>query len=327
MALPVLGYSEVTGIQFGATVFRAFRHAGGSPRRASSDAVYFARTARGHTKAYALVERWSSGDARRVRARIEHLSYPLPYFGIGAATPENAQEWYSSAVSTLHLLGRIQVQPGLYLHGGYRLIHSRLRTIEADGELFARSIPGTDGGVVSEIRIGITRDTRDHSVAARRGTWARLLTAVSSTRLGSDFAFRRLTLDARQYVDLARDYSGAAQVQLDVAAGTVPFDQLPMVGADSAMRGYHRGRFRDRNAATAQVELRTPMWRRTGLVLFAGAGAVAHTLEDLGRVPWYPSVGAGLRFVLRREDRSTARLDLGIGRGTLGVNVGLGEAF
>jgi hypothetical protein len=93
------------------------------------------------------------------------------------------------------------------------------------------------------------------------------------------------------------------------------------------MRGYPRGRYRDRHAVTAQAEVRSAHWRRIGAVAFAGAGTVAPAFSKLGTQTWYPSVGAGLRYVLMPKQRTTARVDLAFGRGSFGVSVGIGEAF
>ena len=100
-----------------------------------------------------------------------------------------------------------------------------------------------------------------------------------------------------------------------------------MIGADTAMRGYPRGRVRDRNAITSQVELRAPYWRRVGAVAFAGAGTVAPSVSKLGSETWFPTAGVGLRYVLLPRDRTIARADLGFGRGSFGISVGIGEAF
>ena len=107
----------------------------------------------------------------------------------------------------------------------------------------------------------------------------------------------------------------------------MPFDFMPMIGADTAMRGYARGRFRDQHAFTTQGEFRSGYWRKVGVVGFAGAGIVAPTLSRFSSGPWYPTVGAGLRYLLVPKDRTVARLDLGIGRGSFGISLGIGEAF
>jgi outer membrane translocation and assembly module TamA len=172
---------------------------------------------------------------------------------------------------------------------------------------------------------GLVIDSRDN-VGARTGTYARIIPSIASRSFGADFAFRRFTLDARRYHRLG-SHVAALQVQYDGVAGATPFDLMPMIGADTAMRGYARGRFRDRHALTAQGELRTAYWRRVGLVAFAGAGTVAPRFSALSEGAWFPSVGVGLRYALVPKYRTNARLDLGIGRGTFGISVGIGEAF
>ena len=93
------------------------------------------------------------------------------------------------------------------------------------------------------------------------------------------------------------------------------------------MRGYPRGRYRDRQALTAQGEIRSPYWRRVGLVAFAGAGTVSHTFSDLVSEQWYPTLGAGARYLLSPREKIVVRGDLAIGRGTFGLSVGVGQAF
>jgi outer membrane translocation and assembly module TamA len=150
---------------------------------------------------------------------------------------------------------------------------------------------------------------------------------MASTSLASDVSFRRVTIDARQYRSLAGNHVAAFQLQYDGIAGSVPFDLMPMLGADTAMRGYARGRFRDLHAFTSQAEIRSAHWRRVGFVAFAGAGTVAPDFPGLSRSRWYPTLGAGLRYALVPKDRTVVRVDLGVGRGTLGIHLGIGEAF
>lgn len=327
LVLPVVGYSEVTGVQYGATAFRSHRPAGHLETRASTEAVYVARTVEGYAKAYAQAERWSVDNALLLRGRADYRSYPLPYFGIGPSVPDSAEEWYSSGVLTLQADAQQEVRRNLYAIAGWRLLRSHMREVEPDRALDLETIPGSSGGTVSEARAGMAYDSRDHPVAPRQGIWARVLLSTAADALGSSFAFSRLTMDARRYDALAHGFTLALQAQVDGVDGTVPFDLLPMIGADSAMRGYDRGRYRDRAAATTQVEVRSPHWRRAGFVVFAGAGTVSRRLADLASGTWYPTVGAGLRVLVSPANRTALRLDLAFGRGTVGVNAGIGEAF
>ena len=326
-ALPVVSYSDVTGLQYGAAAFHRFRVGTDPLTRGSWVSAYFARTAKEHAKAYVQLDRWSPRNETRSRIRVEYLSYPLPYFGVGGNTPDSAEEWYSSGVGTLQVFTERILAQDLYVHAGARYLRSRMRESEPGRELAGGSVPGSSGSDVLATTLGLVLDSRDNAGAPRTGTYARLLPSIASKAVASDFAFRRLTIDARRYDTFGTDHVFAAQLQYDGVSGTTPFDQLPMIGADTAMRGYARGRYRDRHAVTAQAEARSAFWRRVGFVGFAGAGTVAPSLSRLTSRSWYPTAGAGVRYLLSPRDRTVARLDFGIGRGSFGITVGLGEAF
>ena len=324
--LPVVSYSEVTGLQYGGAVFRSFRVGRDSGTRTSALAAYAAWTAEGHSKAHGQLDYWSPGNANHHRFRVEHISYPLPYFGIGRDSPDSAEQWYSSAVTTVQLFTERRWRGPVYLHGGARYVRAHARDIEPALDPSLTPVPRPSGCAVGSVFLGVVIDSRDNSGSPRSGSYVRVLPSLSWQR-GTPGAISRLTTDARRYQSLGEDRVIAWQLQYDGTAGYLPFDLLPMIGADTAMRGYARGRFRDRHALTGQVELRSGHWRRVGAVAFAGAGTVAATLGAVASGAWYPSAGAGLRYLLSPRERTVARLDLGIGRGTFGVSVGIGEAF
>lgn len=324
--LPVVSYSEVTGVQYGATLFRGFRVADRADTRPSSVSLYAALTAKDHAKAYAQLDRWSADNATRTRARVEYISYPLPFFGLGRTTPDSAEEWYSSGVTTVQFFVDRAWRPSLFLHGGLRYTRSRLRDFEAGGLLDGDLIPGAPGTEVITTSAGLVFDSRNDVGAPRSGTYARVIPSIAARVFGSDAVFRRLTIDARRY-DALGSHVIAFQVQYDGLSGSAPFDLMPMVGADTAMRGYPRGRFRDQHAFTTQAEWRSAHWRRLGAVLFAGAGTVAPRFTDLTSGAWFPSAGAGLRYLLSPRYRTIVRADLGVGRSSLGIHLGIGEAF
>lgn len=324
--LPVVSYSDVTGLQYGATVFRSLRNPADSSTRPSTLSLYAAWTAKDHVKWYVQSDIWSPGNSRRWRSRIEYISYPLPYYGIGGSAPDGAEEWYSSGVTTVHIVTQRALRPSTYLHAGGRYVRSQLREWEVGGLLEQVPQAGGPGVTLTSAELGLVVDSRDNLVLPRAGTYARIIPSIASRAFGSDFVVRRLTIDARRYGALGR-LTTAAQLQFDGIGGTAPFDQMPMIGADSAMRGYPRGRYRDRHALTGQLEIRSPRWRRVGAVVFAGAGTVARSFSTLGSETWFPTGGVGLRYVLLPKDRTVARVDLGIGRGSFGLNLGIGEAF
>lgn len=324
--LPVVSYSDVTGIQYGGTVFRGFRVGTAPGTRPSAVSLYAAATAKGHARGYAQLDRWAEGNSSRSRARVEYISYPLPFFGIGPSTADSAEEWYSSGVTTVQFFVDRAWRPSLFVHGGLRYVRSRMRELEAGGLLDQDPIPGANGSDVLVTSVGLVIDSRNDVGATRSGTYARVIPSLASRVLGADAAFRRLTIDARRFNPLG-GHVLAYQVQYDGVDGTAPFDLMPMIGADTALRGYPRGRFRDRHAFTTQAELRLAHWRRVGAVFFGGAGTVAPHLSQLSSGRWFPSGGAGVRYVLSPRYRTIVRTDLAFGRGSFGINFGIGEAF
>jgi outer membrane protein assembly factor BamA len=324
--LPVISYSEVTGVQYGATVFRGFRVGSDAATRPSTVSLYVARTAKDHSKAYLQLDRWSGNNMTRSRARVEYLSYPLPFYGIGPSTPDSAEEWYSSGVTTVQSFVDRAIRPTLFLHGGLRYTRSRLREAESGRLLDGGGIAGTPGSDVLAASLGVVVDSRNDVGSPRSGTYARIIPSVAAKVLGADAVFRRLTIDGRRFQALGAHVL-ALQMQYDGLSGSAPFDLMPMIGSDTALRGYPRGRFRDQHAFTTQAELRTPRWRRFGGVLFAGAGAVAPRATDLPSGRWFPSAGAGVRYLLSPRYRTIVRADLAVGRGSFGVHLGIGEAF
>lgn len=56
--------------------------------------------------------------------------------------------------------------------------------------------------------------------------------------------------------------------------GNPPWGLMATLGSSYSMRGYYEGRYRDKCAMDAQIELRQHVWRRNGVAVWAGAGTV-----------------------------------------------------
>ena len=65
----------------------------------------------------------------------------------------------------------------------------------------------------------------------------------------------------------------------------------------------------------------------TGVVGFVGAGTVAPTVSDLANGTLFLSYGLGLRALKNAAQRSAIRIDYGLGKGSSGLYVALGQAF
>ena len=94
--------------------------------------------------------------------------------------------------------------------------------------------------------------------------------------------------------------------------GDIPVTMLPSVGGTERMRGYHYGRYRDNNVATAQIELRQHIWNMIGGAVWAGC---ANLWGDYSKFRWgntLPNFGIGTRIHL--TDNICLRLDYGVGK-------------
>ncbi len=76
-----------------------------------------------------------------------------------------------------------------------------------------------------------------------------------------------------------------------------------------------------------QLEYRFPIFRRFGGVAFASAGRVATSFVNLGILDYHHNVGAGLRFLLDKNNKLRLRLDVGFGSEKPAFYFTVGEAF
>ncbi|MEO7522311.1 MAG: BamA/TamA family outer membrane protein, partial [Gemmatimonas sp.] len=201
-------------------------------------------------------------------------------------------------------------------------------TPDSAGALRTSGLRGTSGGRIVELALGALDDTRDNLFSPERGRFVQATYARAADALGSEFSYGRLRLDARAYRALRTVGTLAAQVLAVGVDGNAPFDGLALVGGGDIMRGYPRGRYRDRWFTGAQAEYRSPSFKRVGGVVFGGAGVVAERVGDLMDGRLLPTYGVGLRVAIDRAQRTAVRADYGRGRdANSGLYIGFNQAF
>jgi hypothetical protein len=325
--LPALGSAPETGLQYGATVLAVFEPAAVSRTRASSIIASAIRSTKSQTRVSIEGERWTPGNAQRLYGQLAWQEFPLPYYGIGAASAESAREIYTPRGIELQLSAQQRLRGPLYATLGTRILDQRLR-FDSTSALRSDAITGSAGGRTVELTGGVLLDTRDHLFAPARGTFSQLTFTVSDPTYGSQYTYQRARLDARRYMQLAPAHILAAHLVTIGTTGRVPFDQLPLTGGSDILRGYTRGRYRDRYLAAAQLEYRSPFVRRVGAVAFAGAGTIGTRFGDLASTSLIPTYGAGLRIQIDPQQRTAVRADYARGRdGASGLYIGFNQSF
>lgn len=325
--LPALGSAPETGLQFGANLLAVWVPPAVHKTRPTSLNASALRTAESQTRVRIDGERWTRGNARRVAGGILWQEFPLPYYGIGDQAQLSDKETYTPRGTEASLTLQQRFSGAWYASAGVRHVNQRITT-DSSGRLRTALVPGTRGGALTEWSAGVLTDTRDNLFAPRDGRWVQLSYGRSVRGVWSDYNYGTLRLDARRYRELFTNHVIAAQVQVVSVDGGAPFDQLALVGNTDILRGYARGRYRDRAMAAAQLEYRTPVSHRLGAVVFAGAGSLAPGLASLHTHRLLPSYGAGLRLQLDRRLRSGVRVDYGFGsQGARGLYLGFNQAF
>jgi Omp85 superfamily domain len=326
-ALPALGSAPETGWQFGAAVLAVWEPPTALNTRPSSLTASAMRTAKGQTRVRADAERWTRGNARRIAGMVQWQEFPLPYFGIGAETPESAEEIFTPRGIEASVVLQQRVREHWFVTGGARHVDQRIR-LDTGGALRGSSVTGRTGGTITEWSAGVLHDTRENLFAPRRGRLVQLSYARSIDGVWSDFGYGTMRLDARDYRAVRGEHVLATHLQVTQVDGAAPFDQLALVGGSDILRGYARGRYRDQAMAALQAEYRSPVRRRLGAVAFAGAGVVGAGLDALPSGSLLPTYGAGVRVTIDARQRTGLRADYGRGKaGASGLYLGFNSAF
>jgi len=159
-------------------------------------------------------------------------------------------------------------------------------------------------------------DSRDQVLNPSKGIFTLLRYKYFSNNVSS------AELQGRIYKGLGRRFLLAGQIVSQLSDISEPL-QLYRYGNSTYLRGYYQGNFRTSNAFTSQIELRTNVIGRFGVVTFAGMGQLWH----MGINHRLYTYGGGLRFKIDRESNVNIRFDYALGKNSSGFYIGFGEAF
>ena len=325
--LPAIGSSPETGFQFGATVLAVIDRPAMDRARPASLIATALRSTKSQTRISIEGEHWTPQNARRVNALLAWQKFPLPFYGIGDSASVGHKEIFTPKGVEAILGVQQRLRGAWYATGGIRLVDQSI-TPDTIGVIRQRTLTGSEGGRLVELSVGALVDSRDNLFAPRQGTFAQLTYTRNDDALGSPFQYDRVRIDARHYRTLTGTHIVAAQLLMIGVSGNTPFDQLALVGGGDMFRGYARGRYRDQRLAAAQIEYRSPIVHRVGVVAFGGAGSIASDWSALSDARLLPTYGAGVRVQIDPRQRTAVRIDYGRGRdSSSGLYIGFNQAF
>lgn len=168
-------------------------------------------------------------------------------------------------------------------------------------------------------------DTRDYRFNAYSGIYACIDQMFAPRFLGNKYAFSYSDFTAAYYQRVWKGGVVATNLHTRFSYGNTPWSMMSKVGGSYIMRGYWEGRYNDKCAADATVELRQNIYHRSGIAVWGGIGEVFDKPRQLFKGHPLPNFGIGYRWEFKK--RVNIRIDYGWGRHQSGVVFNLNEAF
>lgn len=170
--------------------------------------------------------------------------------------------------------------------------------------------------------VTLNYDSRDIATNATNGVYLSLSQTFRPSWLKNKYAFSTTAFELSAYQRAWKGAVIAENVIGEFNIGNPSWAMMAKLG--SAMRGYYEGRYRDKHKLVAQIEIRQHVWKRSGIVVWGGAGTAFHNKDSFKNI--LPSYGVGYRWEFKKN--MNVRLDVGFGKGdTIGFAFNINEAF
>lgn len=291
IALPIAFYGEETNFGFGASAGYYYRVKDNKISSIQGNAIYTLKNQASfsiHPKIYTSTrDFYYSGH-------LKLNYYPDKFFGIGRNTNDSLEENYTSKDFSV-LLQRQRIFFGVIMAGiQAQANYYHVEGIKQNG-LLSSGVTGMNNKLTTGLGFLLTWDNRDNMFYPTNGEFYKASLMVYSKVFGSNLDFTRLTVDLRNFYALGGKHMLALQVYGDMTWGETPFQLMPALGGSDILRGYYKGRFRDKMMLCAQAEYRFPIYKWLKGAAFTSVGDVA---PDINRFDMYKSklsYGAGLR--------------------------------
>ncbi|MDW7691926.1 BamA/TamA family outer membrane protein [Flammeovirgaceae bacterium SG7u.111] len=326
--LPVAFYSPETQLAFGAVLMNFFKlNKNDTISRTSNARTALIYTTRNQFITNSDYNIFFKEEAYQLRGSISFLKFPDNYYGIGNDTDLGNEEVYENNIFNFSTRFTKNLGKGLFVGLQYNYYNMFNIKPEEGGELADLNILGSEGVSLSGLGFIMTYDRRDNTLNASKGMYLEISNRFYSSVLGSSHDFNEVKIDVRKYFKIASKHVVALQSLGNFNTGSVPFQKMGYLGGDKLLRGYYRGRYRDKNALALQAEYRYSVCPRFGVVVFGGVGQVAASPSNFTLDRMKESWGAGLRFTLNKKESLNLRVDYGMGRDVSNFYINLAEAF
>jgi hypothetical protein len=330
ISYPTIAYAPETSFEFGVSSVLLYRARRDSTNRLSEVSSFAFVTLENQYGGYIDHALYTHRDRFFLLGQLEFQNFPLSYYGIGPETKPEVQASIAATEFRFRERALFKIIPSLYT--GLEVDFEHMRNVRfdlTDPEQFIYPV-GKFGFTDLSLGWGIVYDNRHNVLNVRKGLFMELAWLSSQELWGSTFTFNSLFSDLRLYRPVGEKNVFAFQLYGQFTGGTVPFNQMALMGGERLMRGYYFGRYRDNHLIASQAEFRLlplPFAKRWGMSAFAGLGQVAPDLNGFSanRVRW--SAGLGPRFLLFPKKDVYTRFDVAFTSEGYGLYFFIGEAF
>ena len=230
------------------------------------------------------------------------------FFGIGPATTKAARTNYARRLWTGEIALETRLGPFFSFETAWgvdanNIFQGRNSDDPSTTEVFTPTeLPGLGESIqLSRFRLALRSDTRNHPGRPTTGGEGTFAYSAFHQLNGSQFSFWKTTFDYRQYLPLW--YGRVLVLRLGWEVTTrfggseVPYYYLSEIGNRNTVRGFDRGRFRDKDMLLMSAEYRWPIWRMIDATLFFDTGEVANDMyRDFAEKQLQYTFGGGFRI-------------------------------
>lgn len=327
---PIVSYAPETSWGFGVGAKFLFKFKGSGEETRTSNmpmsAVYTWNRQLLLTSGYTI---FSNQEKYLFKGNLRYNKLPILYFGIGNNSKEEDEELYSFSNILLEPLFLRKLRDYVFLGGGIRYNIVYNVEIEDNGQIYRDKPLGYLGSTSAGLQLALTFDNRDNVLYATKGALLELTAGYYQPFAGGEYKYQIYRFDYRQYFKVFKNRNDVFALQFlgYFTNGDVPLADYARLGGSEMLRGYYEGRFRDRSMLAAQIEYRAQILDLLGAVVFFGIGDVAPNPRSFDLRDFKPSFGAGLRFMIVKDENLNIRFDYGFGRKTRNYYFNIAEAF
>jgi hypothetical protein len=223
---------------------------------------------------------------------VRRWSYPSEeFFGVGADSARSDLSSYD--MDDLAIGGRAGIRIWPWLSVGGAVEHLQPRTVNGKTDPVVGSVfePSEAPGFEEFTKFFKYEEfldvnyTRPGGNPRRGGRYRGDFRQFADVDL-EQYSFRQVEMDLQQYIPFFNERRVIALHANSILSyedpnQLVPFYYMPTLGGASGLRGFHRHRFRDRNAMVLQAEYRFEVFPAMDGAVFYDTGRVAARKEDL----------------------------------------------